>query len=73
MASLDNISGKDAVETFLKDGWHPLGKVGNRMVMVKPEIKVNLSIPQQTKIPVRTLRALIQKSGLTVEEFLQLV
>jgi hypothetical protein len=39
--------------------------------MVKPGIRVNLSIPQHGVLSVGTLRALIRYSGLTVEEFLR--
>jgi len=73
MARLGNISGKEAVKAFRKAGWHPLGQVGSHMVMVKPGVRVNLSIPQHKELSVGTLRALIRASGLSVEEFLQLV
>ncbi|MCD6326549.1 type II toxin-antitoxin system HicA family toxin [bacterium] len=73
MARLGNISGKDAVKAFRKSGWHHLGQVGSHIVMVKPGIRVNLSIPQHKELSVGTLRALIRASGLTVEEFLRLL
>jgi len=41
--------------------------------MVKPGIRVNLSIPQHKELSVGTLRALIRHSGLTIEEFLMLL
>jgi len=43
------------------------------MVMVKPGVRVNLSIPQHKELSVGTLRALIRHAGLTVEEFLGLL
>jgi hypothetical protein len=43
------------------------------MVMIKPGVRVNLSIPQHKELSVGTLRALIRNSGLTVDEFLQLL
>jgi len=46
MGRLGNISGKDAVKTFQKAGWQPLGQVGSHLVMVKAGVRVNLSIPQ---------------------------
>ncbi|HUT03783.1 MAG TPA: type II toxin-antitoxin system HicA family toxin [bacterium] len=70
MARLGNISGRDAVKAFQKAGWQPLGQVGSHLVLVKPGIRVNLSIPQHKELSVGTLRALIRASGLTVEEFL---
>jgi hypothetical protein len=41
--------------------------------MVKPGIRVNLSIPQHKELAVGTLRALIRHAGLTVEEFSELL
>ena len=41
--------------------------------MVKPDIRVNLSIPQHKELSIGTLRALIRHSGLTVEDFLNLL
>jgi hypothetical protein len=37
--------------------------------MVKPRIRVNLSIPQHKELARGTLRALIRNAGLTVDEF----
>ena len=41
--------------------------------MVKPGVRVNLSIPQHKELSVGTLRALIHHAGLTVEQFLELL
>jgi predicted RNA binding protein YcfA (HicA-like mRNA interferase family) len=73
MGRLSNISGKQAVKVFQKSGWQPLGQVGSHLVMVKPGVKVNLSVPQHKELSVGTLRTLIKYSGLTVEEFLRLL
>jgi len=73
MSRLGNISGKEAVKAFEKAGWQPIGQVGSHLIMVKPGVRVNLSIPQHKELSVGTLRALIRHAGLTVEEFLQLL
>lgn len=70
MGRLRNISGKDTAKAFQKAGWQALGQVGSHLVMVKPGLRVNLSIPQHKELSVGTLRALIRNSGLTVREFL---
>ena len=72
MGKLANISGKEAAKAFEKAGWIPLGQVGSHLVMVKPGVRVNLSIPQHKELSVGTLRALIRHAGMTVEEFLNL-
>lgn len=73
MSKLGNISGKDTAKAFKKAGWQALGQVGSHLVMVKPGVRVNLSIPQHKELSIGTLRALIRNAGLTVEEFLKLL
>jgi len=73
MGKLGNISGKEAAKAFERAGWIPMGQVGSHLVLVKPGVRVNLSIPQHKELSVGTLRALIRNAGLTVDEFLQLV
>ena len=71
MARLANISGKDAVKAFKKFGWYTVGQVGSHMVMSKPGIRVNLSIPQHKELSIGLLRRLIKNADLSVEEFLE--
>jgi predicted RNA binding protein YcfA (HicA-like mRNA interferase family) len=73
MARLANISGKDAAKAFQKAGWQALGQVGSHLVLVKPGVRVNLSIPQHQELSVGTLRALIRHAGMTVDDFLELL
>jgi predicted RNA binding protein YcfA (HicA-like mRNA interferase family) len=73
MGKLGNISGREAVKAFQKSGWLPAGQVGSHVVMIKPGVRVNLSIPQHKELSVGTLRALIRNAGLTVDEFLALL
>jgi len=73
MGKLGNISGKDAVKVFEKAGWETIGQVGSHVVMTKPRVRVNLSIPQHKELSVGTLRALIRNAGLSVDEFLELL
>jgi len=70
---LANISGKDAAKAFQKAGWQPVGQVGSHLVLVKSGVRANLSVPQHRELSVGTLRKLIRASGLTVEEFLELL
>lgn len=73
MAKLANISGKEAVKAFEKAGWNVLGQVGSHVVLVKSGVRANLSVPQHKELSVGTLRALVRLSGLSVDEFLQLL
>ena len=73
MGKLTNISGSEAAKAFSKAGWQPIGQVGSQLVMVKPGVRANLSIPQHKELSKGTLRALIRNAGLTIEEFLNLL
>ena len=73
MSRLRNISGKETVTAFHKAGWQHIGQVGSHVVMSKPGMRVNLSIPKHKELSIGTLRALIRSSGLSVDEFLQLL
>ena len=73
MGTLGNISGKEAAKAFLKAGWTTVGQVGSHLVLVKPGVRVNLSVPQHKELSTGTLRALIRHSGMTVDEFLDLL
>ena len=73
MGRLANISGREAAQAFERAGWQRLGQVGSHVVMIKPGVRVNLSIPQHKELSVGTLRALIRGAGLTVDEFLELL
>jgi len=73
MGRLTNISGKEAVKAFRRAGWEVKGQVGSHVVMVKEGIRANLFIPQHMELSIGTLRVLIRVSGLSVEEFLELL
>ncbi len=70
MGRLTNISGAEAVKAFQKAGWQDIGQVGSHLVMIKKGVRANLSIPQHKELSVGTLRTLIRKSEMTVDEFL---
>ena len=73
MGKLANISGKEAARAFQKAGWQPIGQVGSHLVMVKPGVRTNLSIPQHRELSVGTLRALVRAANMTVDEFVALL
>jgi predicted RNA binding protein YcfA (HicA-like mRNA interferase family) len=73
MARLANISGKEAVKAFSKAGWQIMGQVGSHVVLSKPDVRANLSVPQHKELSTGTLRALIRAAEMTVDEFLSLL
>ena len=73
MGTLSNISGKKAVKTFEKAGWYEVGQVGSHLIMKKPGMKANLSVPQHKELGPGLLRGLIRAAEMTVEQFLELL
>ena len=73
MGRLGNISGKEAVKAFQKAAWIIQGQVGSHLVMTKAGERANLSIPQHKELSTGTLRSLIRNSGMSVDEFLELL
>ena len=73
MGKLANISGKDAARAFQKAGWQVRGQVGSHMVLTKPGVRANLTVPQHSELAPGTLRSLIKTAGLDVDEFLKLL
>jgi predicted RNA binding protein YcfA (HicA-like mRNA interferase family) len=73
MPSLPSVSGREVVKAFGKDGWEFARQKGSHMIMVKPGHIASLSIPDHKEIAKGTLRSLIRSSGLSVEEFVELL
>jgi predicted RNA binding protein YcfA (HicA-like mRNA interferase family) len=73
MGKLGNISGRDAAKAFEKAGWLARGQAGSHLVLTKTGVRANLTVPLHSELSTGTLRALIRVSGLTVEEFLDLL
>ena len=71
MGNLSNISGKDAVKVFIKFGYILDHQTGGHMILFH-DSKATLSIPNHKELAPGLLRALIRKSGLTVEQFLEM-
>jgi predicted RNA binding protein YcfA (HicA-like mRNA interferase family) len=73
MGRLGNISGKEAAIAFEKAGWSPRGQTGSHLVLTKAGVRANLTVPLHSELALGTLRALIRVSGLTVDDFLELL
>jgi predicted RNA binding protein YcfA (HicA-like mRNA interferase family) len=73
MGKLANISGKVAAKAFQKSDWMVRGQVGSHLVLTKPGIRANLTVPQHAELAPGTLRSLIRTAGMQVDEFLELL
>jgi len=72
MPTLPNLSGRDVVKAFGRDGWEKVRQRGSHVVMVKEGSMATLSVPDHKEVAKGTLRSLIRASGLTVDEFIKL-
>ena len=73
MTRLPTVSGRQAVAAFERAGFEVRRQRGSHIVLVKPGFPETLSVPDHRQLKPGTLRALIRKAGLTVDEFVALV
>ena len=70
MPKLPVISGLKAVKAFAKIGYKVDHQTGSHLILRKKEEPYRrLTIPNHKELAKGTLRAIIKQSGLTVEEF----
>lgn len=69
MPSLPVISGKEAMAIFRKFGWEIDRRESSHVVMKKAGEPNRLSIPDHRELNPGTLRTLIARARLTVQEF----
>jgi predicted RNA binding protein YcfA (HicA-like mRNA interferase family) len=73
MPKLPVLSGAEAVRALEKAGWRVDRQRGSHVVMLMSGVNVSLSIPQHRELAPGTLRSLIRVSGLTIEQFIDLL
>ncbi len=59
------------VKTFKKLGWEVARQRGSHIIMTKPGHLATLSIPDHSEVARGTLRGLISKAGLTIDQFIE--
>ena len=73
MPRLPRVSGLKAVRAFQRAGWEVARQRGSHVVLTKAGSIYTLSVPLHPVLGPGLLRDLIRKSGLTVEEFTELL
>ena len=73
MGGLPTISGREARDAFVKDGWTFARQRGSHMILVKPNHIASLSIPDHSELAKATLRSLLRSAGMTPERLLELL
>lgn len=71
MSFLPVLSGREVAQTFVSLGWQIARQRGSHIILVKSGHPATLSVPDHREVARGTLRALIRRSGVTVEEFLE--
>jgi len=72
MPALPVVSWREAVGAFEKAGFRVARQRGSHIILVKPGA-ATLSVPEHSELKAGTLRKLIRLSGLSVEEFADLL
>ena len=74
MSGLHNLKPDRVVKAFEKTGWKVSRQTGSHVILSRAGYPYILSIPVHKGKPIKQglMRSLIEKAGLTIEEFLSL-
>jgi len=70
MPPLPVVSSHETVKAFVRLGWEVARQRGSHIVLIKIGNPATLSVPERKEVARGTLRTLIRRAGITVEEFL---
>lgn len=73
MAELTVISGQQARRAFERACWLYERCRGDDMMLMKPAVRNNLSIPDHRELDRGALRKLIARGGITIDDFVGLL
>jgi predicted RNA binding protein YcfA (HicA-like mRNA interferase family) len=62
---------REVVKAFDNLGWEVARQRGSHIILTKEGHPATLSVPNHSEVARGTLRSLIAKAGLTIEEFLE--
>jgi predicted RNA binding protein YcfA (HicA-like mRNA interferase family) len=61
----------EVIKTFEHLGWRVVRQSGSHIILTKTGHIATLSVPHHAEVARGTLRSLISKAGITIEEFLK--
>ncbi|MBU4510655.1 type II toxin-antitoxin system HicA family toxin [bacterium] len=64
------LSGREVVKIFRRLGWEIARQRGSHIILVKEGHIATLSVPDHREVARGTLRSLITRAGLNIDEFL---
>jgi predicted RNA binding protein YcfA (HicA-like mRNA interferase family) len=71
MPSVPVLRPRKVVKTFEKLGWEIARQRGSHIILTKKGHLATLSVPNHPEVARGTLRSLIARAGITLEEFLE--
>jgi len=73
MSKLPVVSGADCIKALTKIGFDVVRQRGSHITLVRQDLSTQLTVPNHKTIAKGTLRSLIRDSGLSVDEFIDLL
>lgn len=70
MPSVPVLRPKQVVTAFQKLGWEVARQRGSHIILTKPGHIATLSVPNHPTVARGTLRSLVARAGITIEDFL---
>jgi predicted RNA binding protein YcfA (HicA-like mRNA interferase family) len=67
------LSGREVVRAFERLGWEVARQRGSHIILVKSGHPATLSVPDHREVARGTLRGLLRRAGVTIEEFTALL
>ncbi len=71
MAGIPILSGRKVAKVFERLGWEVARQRGSHIILVKPGHIATLSVPDHKEVAKGTLRRLISRAGITVDDFVE--
>jgi len=65
------LSGREVAKAFERLGWEIARQRGSHIVLIKEGHMATLSVPDHKEVAKGTLRKLITRAGITIEDFLK--
>lgn len=73
MSGLPQISGKDCVKALVKAGFYRKRQQGSHIILRRDEPFVQVVVPDHKTLDRGTLRAIIRQTGMSIDEFIELL
>jgi len=71
MPTVPLLKPREVVRAFEKIGWEVARQRGSHIILTKEGHIATLSVPKHSEVARGTLRSLIARAGITLEEFLE--